>query len=480
MNNYFTKRNIFLFTLLAGTLILLLVPLVRFFYFNSLLVGDDSYYHARVARYIIEHGIPEKDDLVIGGRPYIIEPYHVVLSRLGYLLGVEFASQLIPFLSGIVSLTLFYLILVRLRMDNELVFYIIIVLVLSPPFLGVFSYSNPGALAILFTLSGIYFFIREETFYFTLSVFFLVLSAFFSFIAPFIALIVLLSYSLYRKHMQKLVFLLSLIVLLFILFYSSAIYWKYGLPQNFNFLQKNFFHRFLSDMGASLGFSIFSIILCGVGIAFTWEHKRKLFAIYLGLALLLLLTIFNDLPNIYLNFFISVFAGISIHRLIKRKWMLYLIKELTILAIFCGLLFSATSYMSRLATTNPSKDVVESLAWLNVNSKRNEVVLSHFSKGYWIEFLAGRKVLLDKEVSYTPNALDRYEDSSHLFASRNLRETKRVLDQYNITYIWIDDDMKDGLVWSKPNEGLLALLQNNQTFRNIYYEKEIGIWKYLG
>lgn len=480
MKTYLTRRNIFLFSIFIGTIILLLIPFVRFFYFSSLLVGEESYYHARMAKYFIEKGIPENDDFVLGGRPYILEPYHLILSRLGYFLGIELSSQLIPLISGIISLVLFYLLLVLLKINNERIFYIMVMLILSPPFLGVFSNSNPGVLAILFTIVGVYFFIKEDTFYFIISIFFLIISAFFSFIAPVIALAVLLSYSFYKRNMLKPYVLLACILIFFILVYSSVLYWKYGLPNNFNFLQQNFFQRFLSDMGASLGFSVFSIILFGLGIAFTWEYKRKLYAIYLTILALLALTFFSDLPNIYLNFFISVFGGIGAHYLIQRKWSIYLIKELTILAIFCGLLFSAISYLSRVSTINPSKDVVDSLIWLNVNSKRNDVVLSHFSRGYWIEFLADRKVLLDRDFGYIPNALRRYEDSNKLFYGRNLRETKKLLDRHNITYIWIDKGMRDSLVWSKPDEGLLYLLNNNQTFRNIYYENDVSIWKYIG
>ncbi len=480
MKTYFTTRNVFLLMIFIGIITLLLTPFIRFFNFNSLMVGEESYYHARMARYLIEHGIPEKDELVTGIRPYIIEPYHLVLSRVGYLLGTEFSSQLLPLLSGLISLIIFHSLLANLKFNNESIFYILIILILSPHFLGIFSYSSPGALAILFTLLGIYFFLKEDMLSFSLSIFFLIISAFFSFIAPFIALAVLLSYSFYKKHMLRLYLLLFCILTFFIIFYSSVLYWKYGLPNNVNFLPKNFFQRFFSDMGDNLGFSVFSLILSGLGLVFTWGQKRKLYIIYLTIFALFVLTIFNDLPNIYLNFFISVFSGIGVYYLIKRKWTMYLIKELTILAIFCGLLFSSISYLSRLATTNPSKNVVDSLVWLNVNSKRNEIVLSHFSKGYWIEFLADRKVILDNDFSYIPDALERFENANKIFYGRNLRETKRLLELYNVTYIWIDKDMKEGLVWNKPDEGLLYMLRNNQTFRNIYQERDISIWKYIG
>jgi len=39
--------------------------------------------------------------------------------------------------------------------------------------------------------------------------------------------------------------------------------------------------------------------------------------------------------------------------------------------------------------------------------------------------------------------------------------------------------MKSGLVWEKEEQGLLFLLQNRETFKNIYNSSEIEVWKYL-
>ncbi|MBI2546261.1 hypothetical protein HYV81_03715 [Candidatus Woesearchaeota archaeon] len=480
MKAYFTRRNLFIFTLVAGTLILLLVPLMRMLYFNALLVGDESYYHARIAQSIIKSGIPERDEAILGGRPYVIEPYHVVLSWIGYIIGIEFASQLLPFLSGVIALLLFFLILQQLSIQYEQQFYILLALILSPPFLGIFTYSNPAALSILFSLAAICLFIKEDMLYFTLSFFFLIASSLFSLIAPLVTLLVLLSYALYRKKLLRHYFLLAVVTMTFIAVYAAVIYWNYGLPQNTELLREDFIQRMLSDLGGKFGFSIFSLILCSIGIAFTWDRKKQLAPIYIGTALLFFLAVFYSLAIVYLNFIVSIFSGISIHRLLKRTWMLYLIKELTILAIFCGLLFSATSYINRLAITNPSTEVVESLVWLNGNSRRNEVVLSHYTKGYWIEYLAERKVMTDSNIGYILDAPERLEASNSIFMNRSLRDVKKRLNLYNITYIWIDDSMVNGQVWSRQDEGLLYLLNNNQTFRNIYYERGISIWKYLG
>jgi hypothetical protein len=39
--------------------------------------------------------------------------------------------------------------------------------------------------------------------------------------------------------------------------------------------------------------------------------------------------------------------------------------------------------------------------------------------------------------------------------------------------------MKEGEVWENREEGLLFLLRNNETFKNIYSSKDSEIWKVI-
>ena len=57
-------------------------------------------------------------------------------------------------------------------------------------------------------------------------------------------------------------------------------------------------------------------------------------------------------------------------------------------------------------------------------------------------------------------------------------ETKELLDDYNIKYIFIDNEMKKGLVWNEK-EGLWFSFRNNETFKNLYDKDGIEIWEYI-
>ena len=87
---------------------------------------------------------------------------------------------------------------------------------------------------------------------------------------------------------------------------------------------------------------------------------------------------------------------------------------------------------------------------------------------------------MDGLLRYTPNLYERYEDSNNLFYNRSLKETKKLLNKYNISYIWIDNEMKEGLVWTKEKQGLLFSLRNKEIFKNIYSKEGVEIWMYAG
>ena len=53
-----------------------------------------------------------------------------------------------------------------------------------------------------------------------------------------------------------------------------------------------------------------------------------------------------------------------------------------------------------------------------------------------------------------------------------------IFSEFKISYILITPEMKNGLVWSRNNEGLLYLLKNNpDVFKMIYNNEGVEIWR---
>ena len=103
-----TENKVLVYSLILAAIILLIIPFIRFFYYDNLLIGEQPYYHIRVAQSILVKGVPENDPLV--DSPYLLQPFHLVLAGLFSFLSIPLSVFLLPLLLGGLSVILFYLI----------------------------------------------------------------------------------------------------------------------------------------------------------------------------------------------------------------------------------------------------------------------------------------------------------------------------------------------------------------------------------
>jgi len=473
LQRYINEKTVF-FTSLVLLIIVLSMPYtIRTLNNNNTLIDSFSYYHARIAKEVLEKGVlPDYDNLLFGGRAYIFNPYHLFIAFFAKFVGIEFVSKFIPFLLGIFSFLVFYLILKNLKIKLLNRFLIIIVLVLSPVYMYTFSISNPYSLIILLNLLGLYFFLKSKRVFFVLSALFFLSTVFFEPINTLIVLLLLLSYSLYERKKIRYFIILLIILLTAYISYYTLFCLNYGFPIGNEFIKKNFFESSVTDLGALNGFSIFAIFSSLVGLYISWRNKSRFVFIYITILLLLGLSYFTINSNYYLNFFLSVFAGLFFYRIIIMKWEISWIRNLTILFLLYGLLFSIVSYTPRLSMALPNNDIADGLSWLRYNSKE-EVIFSDYKNGFWIEYFSGQPVILDPLV-YNKSRLD---DSRFILNSRSLKETKLLLNKYNVSYIYIDNTLRQSI---GENKGLLFLLRNNETFKMVYNNSYTQIYELKG
>ena len=481
LKKYITETNVFLVSLTICILVLLVPHLLRYAHGNFTIIGDMSYYHLRMSQTIMEtKEIPSYDPLSLTNRIYRFEPYHVVLAGLGFIIGLETASFTLPFMLGILSFIVLYLILRRIKINLEQRALIVFILLLSPIFIYTYTISNEFSCGIFVLLLGFYLFMNKNSAISFVSVVLFMFSSLFGLENTFIALIIMAAYALLHKDKLKSFFAVGAILIVFSAYYYGIFYYHFGfqIPTRFNLYYM--IKEFLSDLGSLTGFSVFAIFLGIIGVLESWKDKKKFSLVYLLMIVLIVLSWYSSQYALYLNFFISIFAGIGFIALIKMRWSLEYIKQLTLLVLACGLIFSATSYVIRLANEQPTPAIREALTWLQQNSNANEIVFSDPSRGFWIEYFAQRYVYADELITYSLDYATRVNISQSLFYGRRLMETSNLLKTNGISYIFIDDEMKKGLVWEKDKQGLLYLLRNNETFKNLYTQKGIEIWKYIG
>jgi hypothetical protein len=474
IKKYLTRKKVLMFLIIIALIVSSLIPLIRIVADKPILIGEKSYYDLRMGKAILEKGIIFEDNLIFEGRDYTAKPYHIILAGFSYFFNEIISSIIFSLILSLLILILFYLILRQFKLKLDKIFFILLVFVLSPIFIFTSGTINEVSVSLFLLFLGTYLFQRKNTpVVWPLIVF--LLSTLFNLINIFIILFLLIFISENYIEKKKDSNLIITFVFMLAVIYYAPLYLNNNIITFIEMTTQNNFVNFISDLGAQIGISIFALILGLIGILRTWEYKHKLKNIYLLMAILFFIGFYINYTNIYLNVFFSIFAGLTLTRIINMKWEAPMLKRVMILLLIYGLLFSSISYIKRVSELGPDRNIQESLEWLGENSEKDEIVFSHYSKGLWIEYWSDLPVITDSLFNYD-NVYQRLSNSNELFYSRNLEKTKILLNNYNITYIYIDNSMKEGQVWDKK-EGLWYSFRNNETFNNIYKKNGIEIWE---
>lgn len=462
------EKKIFLVCLFFVALLLLSLPyLFRFSEGNHIFIGSWPHYHARMASFIAENSIPGKDPLF--DSPYLVSPYHFLLAGVSLLIPVEIASIVVPISLGLLSLLFFYLVLRGLKLSYLRSFFIVIVFVFSPFFTTVFSLSTPPSLVFFLLFFGFFLFQRKSWFFFLLSFIPLGLLAVCGVIHSIVLLLVLFVYCFsVKKKLFRFYFIAALV-----LFIGLALHLPYYLLTGS--IGQLLHSGLIAEFGAVYGLSVFSLLLGGLGLFFVWAYKTKYYLAYFLMVCVFAASFFVRDLLVYASVVVCFFAGLAFYSLYLREWELSDLKNFALLVIFCCLLFSSISNSVVLSRLPPSDSFVECLEWINAASSSG-TVFSHQSDGFFVEFWAERKVLVDE--AYAPDKL--VEDSENIWHSSDLNEVKRFFSRNGIKYILIHEGLFNGLVWNDKSKELDFLLTNPETFKSRYSNSYCEVWEFKG
>jgi len=373
-----------------------------------------------------------------------IESYYFI-SQLWYL--PNFVFRMLPPVFGILSALLFYILLKSLGFKKDISSIATLLFLISTPFIYVSNFFTPHFLFLFINLAAFYLFFRKDRYVYLFSIPLFLATALFG-VYTFVTILFLL---------------LSIIILVFTLT---------SLPINWFTPDQPYLQLLISDFGGDIGVGISALILAFFGFLQTWKQKYKFLFVYFAIILLFVASKYLYYANIYLNIPIVVFAAIALNELLNKKWVLKFIKQVAIIALFCTFLFSAISFMDRIVNEQPSDSIVKSLTFLRTQT--NGVVFSHPDKGFWINYYSSKPVFIDR-LGKNP-ILENITKT--LYYSRDFKNSTKLFDEHKIRYIWIDEQMKNGQVWTKPEQGLLFLFVDKRLFTRIYNKKGIEIWEY--
>src|SRR3989344_5735750 len=184
----------------------------------------------------------------------------------------------------------------------------------------------------------------------------------------------------------------------------------------------------------------------------SWE-KKKFLLLYGVCFLLFLFSIKFVFVLFYLNLLLSILVSVSLIELFDRKWENVLIKNLTLLLLICGLLFSGVSYAKNISEDSPSNEFFIALEKIPDDA----IIFSSLDNKYWINY-AGKEMAFDNELN----------DYNDILMLRDAEISRFLLDKYNINYILIDNKMRKK-IWENQMDGLLWVLNYDiEHFNNIY------------
>lgn len=230
--------------------------------------------------------------------------------------------------------------------------------------------------------------------------------------------------------------------------------------------------RTLADLGGLGGIPTFTILLAAIGLWILWPRKGACAAIIT----LWIATFYDSRLISYTNTITICLAGAGITYLIERRWNIIMLKQLSILVIMCGLLFSTISAAGQISRLGPSNDIAESLTWLKGHSRSGQVVLSASENGLWIQYFAVRAVTVDERMTPDDN---RTRMADEALNTVYIEKADAYFKSTNTSRIFITPDMMEGKVWNGPEQGLHQLLKDNETFKNAYQSDGIEIYEYL-
>ncbi len=228
------------------------------------------------------------------------------------------------------------------------------------------------------------------------------------------------------------------------------------------------FNPAIAEFGAFNGLSIFLLSLALLEASLDWFAKRTRGVMLLFLAATLLAP-FSSAALIAAGFAAAPLAARLTDRLLRRRWTLAPARGITMLLLACGFLFLALTAFLAIADAPPSGGLRNELQRLPPGT-----VLAPPELGDAIEQLTHHTALLH-DCGRQAALCDQ---TARFYASRSMDAAAAFLDENSLAYLVVTNEMRDGAVWSRDDEGLLFLLKHSERFTLVETGAEERIWRY--
>ncbi len=466
------QRISWLLFLVFSFLVLSIIPFYRYQHYESWPSGEIAYTHMRFGKLFLNNEISTVDSGIVTPTLYVFDPFDVLIGIVGKTIGFHNAALFLPFLLGYLTILILYKILQKVLLSPGQHLLAGIFILTSPVFLTLFSEATNLALISFLVVAGFFFFIQPGKQWFVCFIFFFFL-IFYPIEHLVIVIFLILSvHSISGKKKRGLFVVLFLSVGILYTFLTKTTTLLWNLSSLLFFIQS-----FFSDLGGKYGFSIFGVFLALLGFFYFFQQKKKSqwFLITFIIISIFIISI-SPIYGIYLIPFMGVAANYGFFSLLRREWNLASLQNITLFLLLLGILFSATSVISRNATAEPTYEEIAALLWLKDNSYENAIILTSEKYSAVSAAVSERRVLLGRNTITNQQNAALLEELHTLYFTRRIDTALPILEKYQIDYIVIFSEMKEGLIWDRHDEGLLFILKNGKNFKKVFENNKVTIW----
>ncbi len=467
--------------IICGIVLLLLPLAVRMLNGMPLMPGSEGYGHARIAELIAKEGIPEFDP-AMPERKYSFNIFNFVLAGFAKLAGINTAAVLFPLLLGIATLLCAAVAMRKWKLQAGA--FVLLVFAFSPFFVDVFTQAVPRGLELFLLVLYLVVLSPAETSRsarttLTLALAAVIIAALLASlgvvpaIAAFVLPMVLRTIS---RRVQPIMLSASIAAFVVLVAFSLPLFLQ---NEEVPFDRPVPIVQAVSDFGGSCGLSIFAWLLAFIGFILLWQYKKKYYAAMITMGIALVASLLLPSALAVAQVLVAFLAGYAIAFFVRMKWFFHELRILTIFVLVCGLLFSTLAHGIALAKGPPSIEFREASFAIRDALPENATVFSYPSDGFWMEYWSGRQAFLDGWAARTPDISGRWNSAQAIWHSQDIMQLRPLLYRNNIDALVITKEMREGKVWDLPEQDLLFLLRNNETFKKAYNSSSVDIWAVL-
>jgi hypothetical protein len=458
----------------------------------------EAYNALRQAEHIKETGVPLfNDPLSYSGRVFVFPPlFYYLLAGFSFFMPLELAAKILPSLA-FASLTIIVYFIAKHLTKNKTAALIVSFFSGFVPILfsdlgqiSVYSLSLP----LIFLLS--YTFLRiDEKGFATISIILIILllltqASVFIMLISFIIYFIILW--LEKQELNKKEFEIALFLFFLTIWFNLLLYKKAFSLHGIRFIWQNIpspllssFFEDLSFLGVISGVGVLPLLL-GVYTIYNvlFKTKNQAATFYISFAFISFIMLWFKLIPIrigllFLSLNLIILSAYAIKIILvsisktKTPWL----SNVIILALVILFILSSLAPFIVAARSQPSKNPpladIHALEWIRDNTRESAVVLGRIDEGFLINYVANRKNVADQNFLFINNINQRYKDINLLFTLRLKSEAVRLMNDYNIDYIFLSTQ-------TMKEYNITRLFYTDQDcFEAVYRKEGVLIYKFL-